>query len=174
MEPRFARPSDPPSARPFTEAARGRGGHQGRQAGRGEPIESHRGGPIECSKRGISGFIGDTVVAAPPTTRPNLNSTTLPPATPASDINAMSNGPADAVAAVGQVTYYAHPAGECASPWLPLGTVVRITNPANDASVSCVVNDREADTERAIDLSTATFAEIAPLGQGVIDAQLRW
>ena len=60
------------------------------------------------------------------------------------------------------MTYYAHPAGECASPWLPFGTVVRITNPANGASVSCVVNDREADTERAIDLSTVTFAEIAP------------
>ncbi len=75
---------------------------------------------------------------------------------------------------MGQVTYYAHPAGQCASPWLPFGTVVRITNPANGASVSCVVNDREADTARAIDLSTVTFAEIAPLGQGVIDARLSW
>ena len=74
----------------------------------------------------------------------------------------------------GQVTYYAHPAGTCASPWLPFGTVVRVTNPANGASVTCVVNDREADTARAIDLATATFAEIAPLSQGVIDAELSW
>jgi rare lipoprotein A len=74
----------------------------------------------------------------------------------------------------GQVTYYAHPAGTCASPWLAFGTVVRITNPANGESVTCVVNDREADTERSIDLATSTFAEIAPLSQGVIDAELSW
>jgi rare lipoprotein A len=57
---------------------------------------------------------------------------------------------------------------------LPFGTVVRVTNPANGASISCVVDDREADTERSIDLATSTFAEIAPLSQGVIDAQLSW
>jgi rare lipoprotein A len=75
---------------------------------------------------------------------------------------------------VGQVTYYDHPAGTCASPWVAFGTVVRITNPANGESVTCVVNDREADRERSIDLATATFAEIAPLSQGVIDAELSW
>ncbi len=74
----------------------------------------------------------------------------------------------------GQVTYYAHPAGTCASPYLPFGTVVRVTNPANGASVTCLVNDREADTARSIDLATATFAELAPLSQGVINAQLSW
>ena len=74
----------------------------------------------------------------------------------------------------GQVTYYAHPAGTCASPFLPFGTVVRVTNPANGASVTCLVNDREADTARSIDLATSTFAELAPLSQGVIDAELSW
>ncbi len=78
------------------------------------------------------------------------------------------------VQTTGQVTYYAHPAGRCASPWLPFGTVVRVTNPANGASVTCVVDDREQDTARAIDLATATFAEIAPLSQGVVDAELSW
>ncbi len=104
-----------------------------------------------------------TAVTAPPTT-----TTTAPPvpaATEASDSGAGGNG---------QVTYYEHPAGTCASPWLPFGTVVEITNPANGESVSCVVNDREADTARSIDLATSTFAEIAPLSQGVIDAQLSW
>jgi rare lipoprotein A len=100
-----------------------------------------------------------TTVTAPPTT-----TTTAPPV---------------AVAAAGsvhygQVTYYAHPAGRCASPFLAFGTVVRVTNPANGASASCVVDDREADTARSIDLATATFAELAPLSQGVIDAQLSW
>ena len=82
--------------------------------------------------------------------------------------------PCSAAVHFGQVTYYAHPAGGCASPWLPFGTVVRVTNPANGESVDCVVNDREADTERSIDLATATFAEIAPLSQGVINAELSW
>jgi len=82
--------------------------------------------------------------------------------------------PPSGVVEEGQVTYYDHPAGYCASPWLPFGTVVTVTNPANGESVSCVVNDREADTARAIDLATGTFAEIAPLSQGVIDAQLNW
>ena len=59
-------------------------------------------------------------------------------------------------------------------PWLPFGTVVRVTNPANGATVTCVVDDREADTARSIDLATATFAELAPLSQGVVDAQLSW
>lgn len=74
----------------------------------------------------------------------------------------------------GEVTYYAHPAGRCASPRLPFGTVVSITNPATGATVVCVVDDREADTSRAIDLATSTFAQLAPLSQGVVVARLRW
>jgi hypothetical protein len=142
-------------------------------AGRAEAVLSESAAGQSATEKSATAA---AVVAAPPTTTTTTTttSTTLPPAAPAPNANAVSNGPADVVDTVGQVTYYAHPAGECASPWLPFGTVVRITNPANDASVSCVVNDREADTERAIDLSTATFAEIAPLGQGVIDAELSW
>ncbi len=76
---------------------------------------------------------------------------------------------------VGVVSYYAHPPGTCASPFLSFGTVVTITNPANGATVTCVVDDREADTARAIDLAAATFAELAPLSQGLVtDAELRW
>jgi rare lipoprotein A len=104
-------------------------------------------------------------------------STTTTTAPPAPTTTTTTSAPESAVGGgehEGQVTYYAHPAGGCASPWLPFGTVVRVTNPANGASVTCVVNDREADTERAIDLATATFAEIAPLSQGVIDAELSW
>lgn len=74
----------------------------------------------------------------------------------------------------GIVTYYAHPAGRCASPWIPFGTTVWITNPENGRSVSCVVDDYETDTSRSVDLATASFAEIAPLSQGVVDAELSW
>lgn len=110
---------------------------------------------------------GEPVVQRVPetttTTEPPTTTTTAPPA------SAPSGG-----LHFGQVTYYDHPAGTCASPWLPFGTVVQVTNPANGYTVSCVVNDREADTARSIDLATATFAALAPLSQGVIDAQLRW
>jgi rare lipoprotein A len=111
--------------------------------------------------------ISDHVVSAviPATTTTTTTTTTTAPPVVTS---------APGTSETGQVTYYAHPAGTCASPWLPFGTVVRITNPANGQSVSCVVNDREADRARAIDLATATFAEIAPLSQGVIDAELSW
>ncbi|HEY5097138.1 MAG TPA: septal ring lytic transglycosylase RlpA family protein [Acidimicrobiales bacterium] len=98
-----------------------------------------------------------TTVTVPPTT-----TTTSPPVAATGSVR------------YGQVTYYAHPAGTCASPFLPFGTVVRVTNPANGLSTTCLVNDREADTARSIDLATATFAELAPLSQGVIDAQLTW
>jgi rare lipoprotein A len=130
----------------------------------------------------------------PPTTVPPTTTTaaTTPPVSvPAADVVERSvpvpttttvpptTTTAPALAATGsvhygQVTYYAHPAGTCASPFLPFGTVVRVTNPANGLSVNCLVNDREEDTARSIDLATATFAELAPLSQGVIDAQLTW
>ena len=74
----------------------------------------------------------------------------------------------------GDVTYYDHPAGHCASPWLSFGTVVTVTNPDNGVTVNCVVDDREADTARSIDLATSTFAQIAPLSQGVVNAILHW
>ena len=105
--------------------------------------------------------------AAPTTTTTTTPTVRMAPSRPAPVV-------AGAVSGQGQVTYYAHPAGRCASPWLPFGTVVAVTNPANGESVTCVVDDREADTARSIDLATATFAEIAPLSQGVIDAELSW
>jgi hypothetical protein len=107
------------------------------------------------------GALGPTTTMSPPTTEAIAPPPAAPPAAPYEE-------------GEGQVTYYDHPAGTCASPWLPFGTVVEVTNPANGESVSCVVNDREADTSRSIDLATATFAEIAPLSQGVISAELSW
>ena len=75
----------------------------------------------------------------------------------------------------GIVTYYDATPGTCASPFLPFGTVVTITNPDNGNTVSCRVDDYEADTARQIDLATDTFAQLAPLSQGVIsDAELSW
>ncbi len=99
-----------------------------------------------------------------------LTTVTVPPTTTTIPAPAASGS----MVARGIVTWYDHAPGTCASPWLSFGTVVRVTNPANGESVTCLVDDREADTERSIDLATSTFAEIAPLSQGVIDAQLSW
>jgi hypothetical protein len=109
------------------------------------------------------------VAATPPTTDPPPDPTP-PPVTTTTLAPATGEG----VVTHGIVTYYDHPAGRCASPWIPFGTTVWITNPANGESVSCVVDDYETDTSRSVDLATATFAEIAPLSQGVIDAELSW
>ena len=114
------------------------------------------------------------VVPTTTSTVPATTTTTVPPTTTTTTTTLPTPVAGDQVQVSGIVTYYDHPAGRCASPWLPFGTVVRITNPANGLSVTCVVDDREADRSRSIDLSTATFAELAPLWQGVIYARLSW
>lgn len=113
----------------------------------------------------------------PPTTVPEARAVaTAPTAAPVAEPAPAAPIPvAGGDSRLGIVTYYGAEPGTCASPTLPFGTVVTVTNPANGASVSCTVDDREADTARQIDLATATFAEIAPLSQGVIpDAELSW
>ena len=107
-----------------------------------------------------------TTTTAPP---PPTTTTTAPPP-PASVEEAAAT-----FSRIGVVTYYGTAPGMCASPTLPFGTVVTITNPQNGDTTHCTVDDREADSARQIDLSTETFATIAPLSQGVItDAELSW
>ncbi len=116
-----------------------------------------------------------TATSVTPTTQAALVQATSPAPVP---VQATSPAPAPAPPAnsmTGIVTYYDATPGTCASPFLPFGTVVTITNPDNGNTVSCTVDDYEADTSRQIDLATATFAQLAPLSQGVIsDAELSW
>jgi hypothetical protein len=133
--------------------------------------------PVEIAAAAVRQVVPTTTtVPATTSTTSTTTTTTQPPTTtttaPASTAPVLLAGASDL--SRGDVTYYDHPAGRCASPRLPFGTVVTITNPANGASVTCVVDDREADTARSIDLATSTFAEIAPLSQGVIYAVLSW
>ncbi|HEV3266000.1 MAG TPA: septal ring lytic transglycosylase RlpA family protein [Acidimicrobiales bacterium] len=114
-----------------------------------------------------------------PTTHPAVVQATTPatsPAPAAAPAPVAASTPAPPANSItGVVTYYDAAPGTCASPTLPFGTVVTITNPDNGATVSCTVDDREADTARQIDLATDTFAQIAPLSQGVIsNAELSW
>jgi rare lipoprotein A len=56
-----------------------------------------------------------------------------------------------------------------ASPSLPFGTMVRVTNPANGRSVIARSNDRGPFVPgRVLDLSRAAFAAIAIPSQGVV------
>ena len=157
------------------------------------PVAAHRVGPAPAPARPvvIASAPVRNVVATTTTTVPRpvpatttttvpvprtVPTTTTPSTTTTTTTTTTTPAPVAGshVQTVGIVTYYDHPAGRCASPWLPFGTVVQVTNPANGATVTCVVDDREADTARSIDLATDTFAQIAPLGQGVVDARLRW
>ena len=119
-----------------------------------------------------------TTTYVTPTTRAAVVQATTPATTPAPVPTTAPAAPAPAAPAhsmTGIVTYYDATPGTCASPFLPFGTVVTITNPDNGNTVSCTVDDYEADTSRQIDLATATFAQLAPLSQGVIsDAELSW
>src|SRR5207244_2453398 len=76
----------------------------------------------------------------------------------------------------GEATWYHAPSHgmTAASPWLPFGTHVTVTNLANGKSVTVVINDRGPFGGRVIDLSEEAFALIARPSQGVIRARLTW
>lgn len=78
---------------------------------------------------------------------------------------------------VGQASWYSFAPEDgltAAHPWLPLGTVVTVTNLANGETVQVVINDRGPFGGRIIDLSDEAFARIAPLSQGVCQVRLTW
>jgi rare lipoprotein A (peptidoglycan hydrolase) len=76
----------------------------------------------------------------------------------------------------GQATWYgAAPPGKCASPTLPFGTVLTVTNNATGARTTCTVDDREeAGYPRVVDLSPSGFAQLAGLSQGVVGVTISW
>lgn len=74
----------------------------------------------------------------------------------------------------GKASWYKYKGGLfAASPDFPKGTNLRVINTANKKSVDVVVNDYGPDRvkhpERVVDLDSAAFASLAPLGQGTID-----
>jgi len=76
----------------------------------------------------------------------------------------------------GQASWYAR-SGMCAAHLtLPKGTMVRVTNLDNGASVTVIIDDRGpyGIPGRIIDLCQTAFAQIAPLGQGVASVSLTW
>ena len=117
-----------------------------------------------------------TTVPSPPTTEAPAPTPTTEPAPPPTTEPAPQTQPVVQTThqAVGEATWYGASPGTCASPWLPFGTELTVTNDANGATTTCVVDDREADQSRVVDLAPATFSQIAPLSEGVITVTLSW
>ena len=101
------------------------------------------------------------VTTVPPTTVPPTTTTTAPP--PPAHVE------------TGQASWYQAPAGTCASPDIAYGTVVTVTDLATGASVRCTVDDHmDASTGRVLDLSEATFSQLADPSAGVIEVRVSW
>jgi rare lipoprotein A (peptidoglycan hydrolase) len=133
-----------------------------------------------------------TTVPTSPTTSTTTTTTTAPPArttTPPTTAPVQQVArtvaqpaaapPAAAVAAdseVGAATWYgAASPGSCASPSLPFGTVLTVTNVATGSRTTCVVDDREADNPgRVVDMSPSGFSQIAALSEGVVTVSVSW
>ena len=120
-----------------------------------------------------------TTTTAPPTTTTTAAPTTTTTAAPPPPTTTTTTAP-PAVAATnsegGDATWYAAaPAGYCASPTLPFGTVLTVVNNATGASTVCTVDDREAaGYPRVVDLSPEGFSQIADTSQGVVDVTISW
>jgi rare lipoprotein A (peptidoglycan hydrolase) len=120
-----------------------------------------------------------TTTTAPPTTTtlPPTTTTTSPPTTTTtSPPTTTTTRPAPANREVGDATWYAAaPAGYCASPTLPFGTVLTVVNDATGATTVCTVDDREAaGYPRVVDLSPSGFDQIADTSQGVVQVTISW
>jgi uncharacterized protein YabE (DUF348 family) len=119
-------------------------------------------------------LVREEVVQAPVTAifrrGTKTSGTQKPPATP------LSTG--GAVRQSGSASWYDSHAGSgsCAHLTLPFGTIVTIRNTANGRTAQCRVGDRGpmAYTGHIIDLNRDVFAQLAPLGTGVIPVQLSW
>ncbi len=75
----------------------------------------------------------------------------------------------------GIASWYGCAGMHAASPWLPFGTIVHVTNLENGHSVSVVINDRGPyGPGRIIDLCSPAFSAIAPLGQGLAKVRITW
>jgi rare lipoprotein A (peptidoglycan hydrolase) len=119
-----------------------------------------------------------TTTTAPTTTTTTLppTTTTLPPTTTTLPPTTTTTRPTPRNSEVGDATWYAAaPAGYCASPTLPFGTVLTVVNNATGATTVCTVDDREAaGYPRVVDLSPEGFNQIASTSQGVVQVTISW
>lgn len=75
----------------------------------------------------------------------------------------------------GVATWYSYIPGQCASWYLPKGTLITVVDLRNGRSVTCRITDHEeAHGNRVVDLSETQFLELAPLGVGVVPVKVTW
>lgn len=76
----------------------------------------------------------------------------------------------------GSATWYPTVGLHAASPSLPFGTVVHVTNLDNGRTINVKIEDRGpyASPDRIIDLSPTAFGQLDPLGTGVVSVKLQW
>jgi len=116
-----------------------------------------------------------TTTSTTTTTIAGETTTTIPGETTTVPVTTTTLKPTPKRYAVGVATWYSYVPGRCASPTLPFGTHVRVQNLANGKVIACVVTDREnASYPRVIDLSMTQFAQLSPLGKGVIRVRVSW
>lgn len=132
-----------------------------------------------------------TTTAPPPpttTTSPPTTTTTeaahavapappSPPPPPATTTTTTTTAPPAATnSEAGDATWYSEaPDGMCASPTLPFGTVLTVTNNATGAATQCTVDDREgAGYPRVVDMSYSGFSQIGDPSQGVVEVTISW
>jgi len=136
-------------------------------------------GQIRWVQRGAAGTLLETVrvrvVNGRIVSRRVLDRRVLREAVPAvREVGSSSTGAAGVQ--VGEASWYDAPGSgfTAASPWLPFGTHVTVTNLATGESVVVVIDDRGPFGGRVIDLSPEAFSALAPLGAGVMQVRLTW
>lgn len=76
---------------------------------------------------------------------------------------------------LGMATWYHYVAGRCATWYLPHGTRLYIKDLRNGHETTCLVTDTEGSHgNRAVDLDSAQFSQLAPLSSGVIPVRVWW
>jgi hypothetical protein len=76
---------------------------------------------------------------------------------------------------IGVATWYSYIPGRCATWYLPKGTRITVLDLNTGRSITCIISDRENHTgNHVVDLSETQFAELAPLGTGVISVKVSW
>ena len=76
---------------------------------------------------------------------------------------------------VGIATWYSWHPGQCATSYRPHGTRIWVRDLATGRVITCLVTDSQPySPSRVVDLSETSFAELAPLAQGVIRVKVTW
>ncbi|MEO8424892.1 MAG: ubiquitin-like domain-containing protein [Actinomycetota bacterium] len=121
----------------------------------------------------VNGRVESTTVTGERVIRPSVDLVRRSgPASPS-----MPQGVPGGHEAGGQATWYDPPWSgfTAASPWIPFGTHVTVTDLVTGRTVIVVIDDRGPFSPgRIIDLSPEAFSVLSALGRGVLDVRISW